>query len=45
MIYDATKNFEAVWQLRGQASVAVTSHYLGVEQAKALDIAKNYKMF
>ena len=46
MIYNATKNVEAVRQLLGHASVAATSAYLGIEQAaKALDIAKNYKMF
>ena len=44
-IYDATKNVEAVRQLLGHSSVAATSHYLGVDQAKALDIAKNHKMF
>ena len=44
-IYDATKNVEAVRQLLGHASVAATSAYLGIEQAKALDIAKNHKMF
>ena len=45
MIYYATKNVEALRQLLGQASVAVTSAYLGIKQAKALDIAKNHKMF
>ena len=35
----------AVRQLLGHSSVAATSHYLGVDQAKALDIAKNHKMF
>ncbi len=44
-IYDATKNVEAVRQLLGHASVAATSAYLGIEQAKALDIAKNHTMF
>ena len=44
-IYDETKNVEVVRQLLGHSSVAATSHYLGVEQAKALDIAKNHKMF
>ena len=44
-IYDATKNVEAVRQLLGHSSVAATSAYLGIEQAKALDIAKNQKMF
>ena len=32
-------------QLLGQASVAATSAYLVIEQAKALDNAKNHKMF
>ena len=44
-IYDVTKNVEVVRQLRGHASVAATSHYRGIEQAEALDIAKNHKMF
>tara|TARA_E500000178_G_scaffold134794_1_gene134854 strand:- start:393 stop:593 length:201 start_codon:yes stop_codon:yes gene_type:complete len=35
----------AVRQPLGHSSVAATSHYLGVEQAKALNIAKNQKMF
>jgi hypothetical protein len=32
-------------QLQGHASVAAISAYLGIEQAKALDIAKNHRMF
>jgi integrase len=44
-IYEATKNVEAVRQLLGHRSVAATSAYLGIEQAKALDIAKNHRMF
>ena len=44
-IYDVTKNVEVDRPLRGQASVAATSACLGIEQAKALDIAKNHKMF
>ena len=44
-IYEATKNVEAVRQLLGHASVAATSAYLGIEQAKALDIAKITKCF
>ena len=44
-IYDATENVEAVRQLLGHTSVAATSACLGIEQAKALDIAKNHKMF
>jgi site-specific recombinase XerC len=42
---NATKNVQAVRQLLGHASVAATSVYLGIEQAKALDIAKNHRMF
>ena len=45
VINDVMKNVEAVRQLLGHASVAATSAYLGIEQAKALDIAKNHKMF
>ena len=44
-IYEATKNVEAVRQLLGHASVAATSAYLSIEQAKALDIAKKHRMF
>jgi site-specific recombinase XerC len=44
-IYDATKNVEAVRQLLGHSSVAATSAYLGIEQAKALDVAKAHNMF
>ena len=44
-IYDVTKNVEVVRPLRYHASVAATSHYLGVEQDQSLDIAKNDKMF
>ena len=39
-IFDATKNFEEVEQLLGHISA-----YLGVEQARALRIAENQKMF
>ena len=41
----ATRNVEAMLQLLGHASVAATSAYLGIDQAKALHIAKNHKMF
>ncbi len=33
MIYDATRNVEALRQLLGQASVAATGAYLGIEMA------------
>ena len=33
------------WLYLGHSSVAATSAYLGIEQAKALDIAKNHRMF
>ena len=40
VIFDATKNFEAVQQLLGHIG-----SYLGIEQARALRIAENQKMF
>ena len=45
VIYNVTKNVEATRQLLGHASVEATSAYLGIEQDKSLDIAKNHKMF
>ncbi len=42
-IYAATRHVEVVQQLLGHVIVATTSAYLGIEQAKALDIAKNHK--
>ena len=39
-IFDATKNFEEVEQLLGYINA-----YLGVEQARALRIVENQKMF
>ena len=45
VIYNVMKNVEAKRQLLGHASVAATSAYLGIEQDKLLDIAKNHKMF
>lgn len=39
-IFDVTKNFEEVEQLLGHIGA-----YLGVEQARALRIAENQKMF
>lgn len=43
-IYSKTQNVEAIRILLGQSSVSATSHYLGLEQSDALDIAKNFKM-
>ena len=40
-----TKNVEAARQLLGHTSVVANSAYLGIEQDKGLDIAKNHKMF
>ncbi|MEC8545201.1 MAG: tyrosine-type recombinase/integrase, partial [SAR324 cluster bacterium] len=44
-IYDATKNVEAVRQLLGYASVAATSAYLDIYQARTIKITENQKMF
>ena len=44
-IYENTKNVEAIRQLLGHSSVSATSHYLGIEKAQALDIAREHKMF
>ena len=43
-IYDSTKNVGALKQLLGHASVAATCAYLGIEQAKASDVAKQHEM-
>ena len=40
LIYDQTRNVEAVRQLLGQSTVSATSAYLGVGQHQALEIAK-----
>ena len=40
IIYEKTKNIEAVRELLGQTSVAATSAYLNVGKRQALDLAK-----
>jgi len=42
LIYDQTRNVEAVCQLLGQSTVSATSAYLGVGQHQALEIAKRF---
>ena len=44
LIYDQTRNVEAVRQLLGQSTVSATSAYLGVGQHQALEIAKQLEM-
>ena len=40
MIYDRTKNIDAVRRLLGQSSVTATSAYLGISDESVLDLAK-----
>jgi integrase len=42
VIYDKTKNVDAVRRLLGQSSVTATSAYLGVTDESALDLARQY---
>ena len=44
LIYDQTRNVEAVRQLLGQSTVSATSAYLGVGQHQAFEIAKRFAM-
>ena len=44
VIYDRTKNVDAVRKLLGQSSVTATSAYLGVTDESALDLACQYNM-
>ena len=44
VIYDRTKNVDAVRRLLGQSSVTATSAYLGVTDESALDLACQYNM-
>ena len=44
VIYDKTKNVDAVRRLLGQSSVTATSAYLGVTDNSALDIARQYSI-
>lgn len=43
-IYDATQNLAACQHLLGHKSIGSTAHYLGVDQRKALDLAKRIKV-
>ena len=40
MIYEKTKNVDAVRRLLGQSSVTATSSYLGITDSSALDLAR-----
>jgi len=40
VIYDKTKNVDAVRRLLGQSSVTATSAYLGISDESALDLAR-----
>ena len=42
LIYDQTKNIEAVRQLLGQKSIGATVAYLGVNKKKALEISERF---
>ena len=44
LIYEKTKNVDAVRRLLGQSSVTATSAYLGVTDESALDFARQYHM-
>jgi len=40
LVYEVTRNAEVVRELLGQKSIASTSHYLGIDRKKALDVAR-----
>ena len=40
MIYEKTKNVDAVRRLLGQSSVTATSEYLGITDSSALDLER-----
>ncbi len=42
VIYEKTKNIDAVRRLLGHSSVTATSSYIGVTDNSALDFAKTY---
>ena len=42
VIYEKTKNIDAVRRLLGHSSVTVTSSYIGVTDNSALDLARTY---
>lgn len=43
-IYDATQNLAACQHLLGHKNIGSTAHYLGIDQRKALDLAKRIKI-
>jgi site-specific recombinase XerD len=43
-IYEQTKDLEVVRQVLGHKSLAATQAYLGVNEAKAHDIAGKYRL-
>ncbi len=43
-VYDATLNLAACQHLLGHKNIGSTAHYLGVDQRKALDLAKKIKV-
>ena len=42
VIYEKTKNIDAVMRLLGHSSVTATSNYTGVTDNSALDLARTY---
>jgi len=42
LIYDKTKNIEVCRQALGHSNCSATSHYLGIDKNKALDIAAEF---
>lgn len=44
VIYDKTQNLAACQHLLGHKNIGSTAHYLGVDQRKALDLAKRIKV-
>ena len=42
MIYEKTKNIDAVRRLLGHSSVTATSSYIGVTDNSVLDLARTY---
>ena len=45
VIYDRTKNVDAVRRLLGQSSVTATSAYLGISDESALDLARTINIW
>ena len=44
LIYDKTKNIDAVRRLIGQSSLTATIAYLGVTNESTLDLARQYSI-